>query len=289
MPQMPAAILLLLLCNALYTLGYALARILADELSPFEITFLRSALVLAAAAGLSPALRDPGRAWSRAMAPPRAWGQRVAAVALIGSTTLGVWAYALVPVTEAAALGFTAPIILVALGALVLREKVAARHWIAVGVGFAGMLLVVRPGTAFGWEALVPVASALTYAVYQVLMRRLRGAADEADIMVQGAIAGVVLLAPAMLVLWRMPDAATAALIVLYTLVQSAALAALAGAVRRAEVSALAPWHYARIVFALALDAALFDRVPDGFAIAGSVLIALAGLMLALRRGPRMS
>ena len=53
MSQTLAAILLLLLCNLLYTLGYAIARILADDLSPFEITFLRSALVLIAAFGMS--------------------------------------------------------------------------------------------------------------------------------------------------------------------------------------------------------------------------------------------
>lgn len=284
MSQTLAAILLLLLCNALYTLGYAIARILADSLDPLEITFLRSALVMIGAMGLSLRQRDPMGSWARAAAPPRAWDQRLAAFVLIGSTTLGVWGYALVPVTEASTLGFTAPIILVALGALVLREQVDARRWAAVGIGFVGMLLVVRPGTAFGWEAAVPVVSALTYALYQVLTRRLRGAADERDAMVQGAIMGVLLLGPPMLVLWRTPGAGTAALVVIYTAVQTAALAALAGAVRRAEVSALAPWHYARIVFALALDAALFGRLPDAVAIGGAVLIAAGGLILAAPR-----
>ena len=99
--------------------------------------------------------------------------------------------------------------------------------------------------------------------------------------MVQGAIAGVLLLGPPMLILWTTPTLWIAGLVVIYTAVQSAALAALAGAVRRAEVSMLAPWHYARIVFALALDAAIFGRVPDAIAIAGSVLIAAGGLMLA--------
>ena len=65
---------------------------------------------------------------------------------LIFSTTLAVLGYSLVPVTEASALGFTAPIILVVLGALVLRETVTPRRWVAVALGFAGMLVVVRPG-----------------------------------------------------------------------------------------------------------------------------------------------
>lgn len=287
MSQTLVAILLLLTCNLGYTLGYAIARILADTLSPFEVTFLRSALVLLAAFGLSLRHRAPAESWARALSPPRARDQRIAAAVLILSTTLGVWGYALVPVTEASTLGFTAPIILVALGALVLREKVDAARWLAVAVGFAGMLLVVRPGTAFGWEAAVPVASALTYAFYQVLTRRLRGAADERDAMVQGAIAGVLLLGPPMLILWTTPTPRVALLVVIYAAVQSIALAALAGAVRRAEVSVLAPWHYARIVFALGLDAAIFGRLPDVIAIMGSVLIAAGGLMLAARERTR--
>jgi drug/metabolite transporter (DMT)-like permease len=194
---------------------------------------------------------------------------------LIFSTTLGVIGYWLVPITEAAALGFTAPVILAALGAVWLKEEVTARRWIAVLLGFAGMLVVVRPGgELFTWYAAIPVASALSYATYQVMARRIRDVASAEDITTQGALMGVLMLAPAMLVLWRSPDLLTWGLVVIYTFF-------LAGAVRRAEVSALAPWQYARIAFALALDAAMFDRWPGLWALAGCLLIAAGGLVLA--------
>jgi len=263
---MIAAILFALLCNLLYAIGYALAKLLAADLSPLEITFLRSGLVLLAAMGLSARLPDPASAWRRALAPPRARDQRLAAAALVISSTISVFGYALLPFTEASTLGFTGPILLTALGALVLRERVPPRRWLAVGLGFLGMLVIVRPGGGLlRPEALVPVAGALLYALYQVQVRGLRGAADATDAMVQGAIAGLALLGPPVLLLWRTPDAPTLALIGLYTAVQTAALAALAAAVRRAEVSALAPWHYARLVFALGLDAALFDSREDAY------------------------
>lgn len=278
---MTAAILFLLLCNLLYAIGYALAKILAAELDPLQITFLRSALVLLGAVGLSLRLPDIPGAWLHALAPPRPWAQRLCGAVLIGSTTMGVIAYWLVPVTEAAALGFTGPILLVAMGGLLLREPVGAKRWIAVLLGFAGMLLVVRPGVGvLRWEALVPIASALTYSLYQVMTRRLRGVADARDAMVQGAIAGVVLLGVVMPLLWRPLDARLLALVVVFTAVQTAALGALAAAVRRAEVSALAPWHYCRLLFALAIDAAMFDRWPPASAIAGGVLITAGGLLL---------
>lgn len=284
---MTQAILYALLCNLLYAIGYALAKLLAEDLHPLEISFLRSALVLLAAAGLSLRADDPAAAWRRAVLPPRAWDQRLAGAALILSSTVSVFGYALLPVTEASALGFTGPIILTALGALLLQERVTPRRWLAVALGFAGMLAMLRPGGAlFRPEALVPIAGALGYALYQVLLRRLRGAADETDAMVQGAIAGVALLGPPMLVVWRMPEGSVLALVLLYAAVQSAALAALAAAMRRGEVSALAPWHYSRLVFALALDAVLFARLPPLEALAGAALIATGGLLLRpARRG----
>lgn len=282
MSQNALAILLTLAAGALYTLGYTIAKLLSASLDPVQITFVRSLVVLVAAAALLPMLSDPGGAVRRVLLPRRAWDQRLAAVALIVSTTIAVLGYALVPVTEASALGFTAPVILVALGALVLGERVDGRRWAAVGIGFAGMLLVVRPGgELFTWSAAAPVAAALIYALYQVLTHRIRDVATERDATLQGALVGVVMLGPAMPLLWAWPDLEGVVLVLLYTAVQTAALLCLAGAVRRAEVSGLAPWHYSRIVFALGLDAVLFGRVPDGFGLAGCALIAAAGLLIA--------
>lgn len=282
MTQPVLAVLLTLGAGLLYTLGYALAKILSGSLDPVQITFLRSVIVLAGAAAWLTRSADAAGAVRRLLAPTRARDQRLAAAMLILSTTLAVFGYSLVPVTEASALGFTAPIILVVLGALVLREHVSPRRWVAVALGFAGMLVVVRPGgELFTWAAVLPVSGALTYALYQVMTRRIRTVANEWDATLQGALAGVVLLAPAMPWLWRAPGAADLALALLYAGVQTAALLCLAGAVRRAEVSGLAPWHYSRIVFALGLDALLFARVPGPWALAGCALIAAGGLVLA--------
>ena len=284
MSQSRFAILLILLCNALYAAGYALARLLADSLDPLQITFLRYALVLGAAFTLTLPRRDRASTWVRTLSPKRPWAQRWAAVMLVVSTVVAVWGYALVPVTEAAALGFTAPILAVAMGMVLLRERVSAARWVAVFCGFAGMLLVLRPdGALFRWAAAVPVVAALMYALYQVMARDIRDVADTIGMTVQGGLVGTVLLAPLAALVWRMPDAATAGLVVVFVAAQTGGLLALGAAVRRAEVSALAPWHYSRLFFALAMDAALFGRMPDGLALAGCGLIAAGGLLL-LRR-----
>ncbi|PZW46604.1 EamA-like transporter family protein [Humitalea rosea] len=270
-----------LLCNLLYAGGYALAKLLSASLDPVQITALRCALVLGAGVGVGLTRPDPTGVFLRAISPPMAWAQRAAAAVLIGSTLLAVFAYALLPVTEAAALGFTAPLITVVLGALVLKEKIAPRRWLAIACGFVGMLLIIRPGSeVFRREALIPIAAALSYAWYQVQSRQLRGAANATDGVVQAAIMGVVVLGPMLLWLWRPFGWEVAGLLVLFTAFQTGGLAALAAAVRRAEVSALAPWNYSRLLFALAMDAAVFGRFPGPLALGGAALIAGGGMLL---------
>lgn len=278
------AVVLILVANALYAFGYALAKVMAAELDPLQITFLRSALVVLGALPFVALAPAPSQAVGNTLVPPRAWQQRLAGALLIVSTTLGVWAYALLPVTEAAAIGFTGPLILVAAGAVILRERVSPRGWIAVGLGFAGMLVIVRPGgEVFTPAAAVPVCSALTYAMYQVMARRLRGVMDEWGSAIQSALAGIVLLGPAMVLLWRPLSWRMTVLVVVFAVVQTAGLAALAGALRRADVSRIAPWHYMRFIFSAATDVVMFGRVPPLSALAGGALIAAGGLV-SLRR-----
>ena len=87
MSQTVVAILLLLACNLGYTLGYAIARILADTLSPFEVTFLRSALVLLAAFGLSFRRRAPSEAWVHAQPRPAAAVRQARTTRVVNEST----------------------------------------------------------------------------------------------------------------------------------------------------------------------------------------------------------
>ena len=80
------------------------------------------------------------------------------------------------PLSEATAIYFTSPLIMVALSPWLLGERVRAAQWAAVAVGFAGMLLIVRPGADLPWlGTLLMAVSAVSYAVFQVLTRKLAG------------------------------------------------------------------------------------------------------------------
>ncbi|WP_167858486.1 DMT family transporter [Methylobacterium nonmethylotrophicum] len=281
-----AAIGLTILAGLLYVLGYALSKRLVtqDGLGPLQVTFLRCAVILAG--GLCAASWPGGPVTGRRLLrPERAWEQRAAAAALVVSNALAVMAYALMPVTAASALGFTAPLLLTLLGGLLLRERVPPGRWLGTLLGFAGMLLIVRPG---GEASLPGIAAAfggaLTYAVYQVLIRRLRDAATTLDTVLQVALVGVLLLAGPVAAEWRPVDARVAGLVLLVTLVQTAALASIAAALRRGEASRLAPWQFSGLIWAMALDALLVQVLPTpvglvgaGLVIGGGVLSQMAG------------
>ena len=277
------AILLVVLSSLLFAVGYALAKRLVTDygLTAPQLTFLRCALVVFGAALVGPVLPGLDLSARRVLRPARAWEQRGAAALLVVSNALSVIGYALLPVTEATAIGFTTPLLLAALAALVLRERVSATHWAAVLIGFVGMLLVVRPGGAgfAGVGALASLGAALAYAVYQVLIRRLRAVAGAADTVVQVGLAGIVMLGGFMVTMWHPLSLRAALLVLTFTALVTGGLAAIAAAIRRGAAARLAPWQYSGLIWAMLLDVGMFGRLPSGVALAGAALIALGGIL----------
>ena len=282
-----AAIGLILLSGLLYVLGYSLSKHLvgADRLTPIQVTFLRCSLVLGGSL-VAAAWPCGGVTLRRILRPQRPWEQRAAAASLVVSNALAVVAYGLMDVTAASALGFVAPLLLTALGGLVLRERVSAPRWFGAALGFAGVLLVVGPwqgASTLGIAAALAAAGA--YAVYQVLLRRLRDVATAVDTTMQVGLVGVVLLAGGMVTFWRPLGLEALGLVVLFTAIQTLALACLAAALRRGEASRLAPWQFTGLIWAMVLDAIMFGVFPGATSLGGGLMIMAGGIIAQL--GPR--
>lgn len=275
------AVGLTVLSGLLYVVGYTLSRalVVSHGLSPLQVTFLRCVIVLGAGLALI-AVPRAGVTWRRLLRPSGAWTQRVAAALLVGSNALAVLAFSLMSVTAASALGFTAPLILAVLGGLVLRERLSAKRLLGTLLGFVGMLVIVKPG---GGASTMGVAAAfggaLTYAVYQILIRGLRGAATTLDTLLQVALVGTILLGPPMVFDWHPVSPVAAGLVLAVTVVQTAALASIAAALRRSEASRLAPWQFTALLWAMGLDAILYQAVPTVVSLLGCVLIIVGGVL----------
>ena len=281
------AIGLVLLSSLLYTVGYGFSKSLVGTygVPAVQVTFLRCALVLAAICGAA-AWPHSRLTWRRVAAPARAWEQRAAAFAVLISISLSIYAYGVLPITEASALNFIAPLLLTALAGIVLHEHVPPRRWFAAGIGFAGMLFIIRPGAqlgAAGLDASLGIAaclgSALAYAVYQVMIRRLRDAATSLDGAIQVSLAGTALLLAPAIAAWHTLRPALFAMAVISTVAQTAGLVCIVAALRLGEASALAPWQFSGLLWAAILDAAIFATLPSASSVFGLALILAGGIL----------
>jgi len=212
-------------------------------------------------------------------------------------------ALAAMPIGEVAAIFFIAPLLITALSVPILGEKVGAKRWVAVVVGLAGVIIMLRPGSGvIELAATLPVLAACCYALTQVLTRRL-GNTDRASAMAFYiqlsflAASGLMGLAvgdgrfsggghPSLEFLfraWSWPSRGDAALIVTCGLLVAIAAYLLSHAYRIAEANVLAPFEYIALPMAVAWGYLLWGDLPDFITFLGIGLIAGSGLFVFYR------
>ena len=189
------------------------------------------------------------------------------------------------PLASASALLFVNPLLTVTLSALFLGERVGARRWGAVALGFAGALVVLRPGAeVFSWASLAPLGAALCFSTNAILNRRLAGEAPPLATTLHYAVAGSAVLLPwSAAGNWRPLDPATMGWLALGAVVGAGCLWLVTTAYERAQASALAPIHFAELAAATAVGWIVFGEVPDAPGVAGIALILAAGLLATWR------
>lgn len=209
-------------------------------------------------------------------------GAMLATVATCFMTAL-LW----MPLAEATAIYFTAPLLMVALSPWLLGETVRRSRWIAVLVGFGGMLLIVRPGGSLPLLGTVLMAvSAVCYAIFQLLTRRLAGQVASPVQYAYTAIVCLVVTAIPAPFFWptQHVPASDALLLLAGGACSGAAQWLLLAAFSRVEASTLAPLNYFQLLLAVLISSFFFHRPPDSLAIAGIALIMCAGMYLARAR-----
>jgi len=220
----------------------------------------------------------------------RIWRQPHQRLLLARSTLLAVvatcfmTALVTMPLAEATAIYFTAPLIMVALSPWLLGERVNGTQWAAVLAGFAGMLLIVRPGGTLPLAGtLLMAVSAICYALFQVLTRRLSGkVAAPVQFFYMALVCLLLTNLPALLAPAQ-PLPAWPQLLALVAggAVSGAAQLMLLAAFRRVGLATLAPLNYVQLLLAVLISTFWFQRPPDAMALAGIALIIAAGLWLA--------
>jgi drug/metabolite transporter (DMT)-like permease len=211
--------------------------------------------------------------------------QIIRGVVLAASSLVFLSALRLMPLAEAASIAFMTPIIIAALAGPVLGERVDARTWVALGGGFVGVLLIVRPGGGlFTPAALLPLASAFMMALYQMLTSKLAGRDAPLTTLFYPAVIGTVLVPAVFPHQLALPTGALhAALFVLIGVLGGLGHFFLIRAHDYAPTSTLSPFMYAQLLTALGLGWLVFGQLPDAVALAGMATISASGLLLILR------
>ena len=190
-------------------------------------------------------------------------------------------AVALTPLSTASAILQATPLVVVAGAALLFGEKVGWRRWTAIAVGFAGVLLILRPGVeGFTLLSLVTVAGMLGFAGRDLATRAAPPALSNRQLGMIGmamlALAGAVILSVTGGA--RLPDPTALALLAGVIGFGIFAYNALTIAMRTGEVAVVTPFRYTRLVFAMILGILVFQERPDALTLAGSALIVASGL-----------
>lgn len=221
-----------------------------------------------------PALRTQ-RVWAHV-------GRMALGLGAMGSNFL---AFILLPLAEATTIGFSVPIFSVILAAVVLDEPTGKWRWGAVAAGFAGVLLIVQPGSGavplFG--ASVALVAALMTASVTIVIRRLGATERAATTVFWFALSSLVPLGLAMLFFGGSHDEATWMMLAGLGVAGGLAQLTLTGSLRLAPVALVMPMDYTSLLWALFLGSWVFGEVPTPWIWIGAPIIIGSGLVIVWR------
>ena len=280
----PARGIVLLLLSTIFLSGSdVISKILSQSLPPIQISWLRfsSFLIFVLI----------GAAWR---GPPRIFATRhpglqiMRAICLLASSLTFITALVYLPVAAATATSFIWPIFVMALSIPLLGERVGIRRWLAAACGLIGVLIVVRPGTtAFQPAALLPVLSALIWALSMIITRRMSGLEEPMTTLAISALVGFLVLTLLLPFGWKEPTMTELLLGIVIGATSALGHFLVILACRFGSASVLAPFSYAQLVWATLLGMLFLNAVPDLWTLVGGCVIAASGLYTAHRERVR--
>lgn len=269
----------LFMCTAcaLFPIMNGLVKLLAATYQPQEIVWFRivSHLLLIAAIFMP-------RMGFGLVRTHQIGTQFVSSVMMLLSTLFFFSAVKSIPVAEAISVTFVAPLAVVLLAWPMLGERITPFRLAAVIVGFSGVLIVIRPGSAvFQWASLLLLCSAICYAIYQILIRRLAGIDHPATSVFYSVLLGAILMSVWLPFVWKTPVSLVDWLL-LCSLGVFGALGhyCVAKAMTYASANFVAPFNYTQMIGSVIVGYLMFAEVPDFYTWLGTAVIIVGGLMV---------
>lgn len=262
---------------ALFPVQNAVVKLLTG-LYPFqEVVWVRLATHLVLMCVLF--LPRRGLALLRTRAPLQ---QAICSAGLLGATFFFFSAAKSVGVTEAIAISFISPLVVTFLAWPILGERITVVRLASVVIGFAGVLIVIRPGSSvFQWASLLIVASSVSYAVYQIVVRRVAAVDSPATTAFYSALGCTLVTSLFVPFNWRTPDNWWDMTLMLSLGVSGGfGHYCVARAFSYAPANLIAPLNYTQMIGSVVIGYLMFAEVPDSYTWIGSAVIIVAGLLV---------
>ena len=278
-------ILLMVATTAVFGVQDGFSRHLASEYNTYVVVMLRywffAAFVIALAARQAGGIRAAATTRQPLI-------QTLRALTLAFEVCVMVVAFTRLGLVESHAVFSSYPLLVAALSGPLLGEQVGWRRWLAIGVGFVGILIILQPGYAvFSPNALIPLLSALTFAIYSLLTRYVaRQDATQVSFFWTGVV-GAVAMTPVGLWHWQSMTGPDAAMMLALCVMGVTGHFMLIKCYEVAEASAVQPFAYLQLVFAAIVGLVAFDEVLRANVVAGAALVVAAGIFTLWRAAVR--
>ena len=201
------------------------------------------------------------------------------AVLLVVEICIIVWGYTLIGLINSHAVFAICPLLVVALSGPLLGERISPARWAAVGMGCVGVLVILQPGAeVFSWPALLPLASAVMFALYSVLTRLTTRDEPSFPAFFWPPIIGVVLMTVIGLPHWEAVSGRDWVFLVIYGLLSVLSNYLLQRTYETVEANVVQPFAYLQIVFVAMIGLTFFDETLQTHVVLGVVIVVLAGI-----------
>lgn len=259
-----------------FSSGDVIAKVLTAHLHPIQIVWARQAGLMCIAMILL------ARYGTRLLQTSFPKLQIIRGTLAVLSAVCFILALRNVPLADAVTVTFIAPFLVTVLGALLLREHVSPARWVAIALGFAGALIIIRPGLGvFHPTIFLVVLAACFFALRQVLSRTLSATDNTLTTLCYTAIVSFAILCIPLPFVWEWPESRN-----LYFLMAAMSLLSSIGeilvirAFEVAEAVVVAPMHYSLIIWATFYGWLIFDQLPDIWTWIGTAVIFATGIFL---------
>jgi len=273
----PLGIVLMIAALALYAISDAFIKHLMGTYSVNQTTFLRAATRMVP---LGIAIFFHGGA-RHVFQTNHLWRHSVRLLVNLGSTYAFMFAFKVSSLTAIYTIGYTSPLFMIILSALLLKESASRDQWIAIAFGMCGVLIAIQPGSnVFEWASIIVLLGAFLAALNKILMRRLAQTEHSLAIAIYPNIVMILATLPFILGSWNSMPWSHWALFAFVGTLAALAQYSIAQAVRFTRGSTLAPIDYSTYFWVVFLDFFCWSEIPKSCMVVGAAIIVCSNLYI---------